>query len=108
MIRLSLPLMLVLFTSCTNANDETVIREAEARLVLPAKADPLSSYDRFYAVTGRGVRGIFIWSPSGKGKMRMVVTEKELPFVADGGCGVIQVRLDLKTKLWERPYCQGP
>ncbi|HEX8620982.1 MAG TPA: hypothetical protein VF718_03355 [Allosphingosinicella sp.] len=104
-----LPLLAVLGSSaCGAAGDESIVRDAEARLVLPAGADPLARYDRHYAISGTTATGIFLRSETGEGKVAFVATERDLPFVADGGCGVVEVRLNLKSKVWERPFCHGP
>jgi hypothetical protein len=101
-----LPVFLVLACG-SGGGDEALIRRSEAKLALPLNADPMSRYDRYYAISGRTAVGTFIWSETGRGKVTIVATEKDLPFVADGGCGVIHVRLDLEKEVWERPYCNG-
>lgn len=101
-------LVILAACACTPQAGDDKIRRAEARLVMPKGAEPLSSYNRFYAISGRSARGIFIWSSSGKGKLTVVATEKNLPFVADGGCDVIQVQLDLEKGVWKHTFCHGP
>jgi hypothetical protein len=108
MTRVSLSLLIffaVSVSACGHGGDEAVIRQAESRLALPKRADPLLSYDRYYAISGRSATGIFIRSETGKGTIAIVATEKDLPFVADGSCGVIHVRLNLDDRKWERPAC---
>lgn len=80
---------------------------AELELVLPEDASPLPTYDRFYAVSGTDVSGVFRHAPSEKGSFSVVEDEMHLPMRSDGGCSFIRVRLDLKTKKWERPFCNG-
>ena len=89
------------------AEDSRIIR-AEAQLSLPKGAEPLSSYNRFYAISGNSAHGVFIWSSPGLGKVTIVNTVKDLPFVIDGGCDVIRVNLDLTTGTWKNVTCQGP
>jgi hypothetical protein len=94
--------------SCSAQNADDRIRRAEAKLVLPKGAEPLSSYNRYYAVSGNSARGIFIWSEKREGKLTVVPMEKDLPYVADGGCDVIQVQLDLENGIWKHSFCHGP
>lgn len=93
--------------ACGSRDHKTMLLESERRLILPKDAGTLSSYDRYYAVIGRSVRGTFIRSQDGNGDIQIVRAESDLPFVADGGCGVIQVRLDLRSEKWDRPFCHG-
>lgn len=109
MIRSSyLSFLALILCACTPQGSDDTIRRAEAKLELPKGAEQLSSYNRFYAISGNSARGIFIWSPSAKGKLTVVATDKDLPFVADGGCDVIQVQLDLEKKVWKHAFCHGP
>jgi hypothetical protein len=109
MNRTSQSLLIVLAAcACTSQPGYETIRRAEEKLVLPKGAEQLSSYNRFYAISGDSARGIFIWSPSEKGKLTVVATEKDLPFVADGGCDVIQVQLNLESEVWKHAFCHGP
>lgn len=103
-------LILIAFAAnaCTPQGDGIKIRRAETKLALPRGAEPLSSYNRFYAISGNSARGVFIWSPSGPGKMTIVDTEKDLPFVIDGGCDVIRVQLDITNGVWKHVMCHGP
>ena len=94
-------------SACQNNSKETLILEAETKLTMPKNADSLHNYNRYYAISGETATGVFIRSEGGPGKVEIVATNKDLPFVADGGCGVVEVRLDLKTKGWERPFCHG-
>lgn len=41
------------------------------------------------------------------GQRRWVADRKALPFVADGGCMVVNVRFDLKTRKIEHAFCNG-
>ena len=109
-LRHALIVLVLLVCGCreTQAERDTrAIRRAELNLVLPEGASPLSSYDRHYAVSGKSVRGIFIRSRDGTGEIALAASDRDLPFVADGGCGVVQARLDLGTNEWERPFCHG-
>jgi hypothetical protein len=99
--------LLFVAAGCGNLDDELEIRQAEAQLVLPEGADPISAYDRYYSVSGRSAKGIFIRSETGKGKMVIVASDKNRPFVWDGGCGVIEAQLDLEKRKWQRPFCHG-
>jgi hypothetical protein len=94
--------------ACAQPSADGRIRGAEAKLVLPKGAEPLLSYNRYYVISGNTARGIFIWSEAGNGKLKVVPTEKDLPFVADGGCDVIQVRLNLDSGVWTHSFCHGP
>lgn len=108
MIRLALLLVALLASSaCQVTGSEAIIRSAETKLVMPKDADPLLRYDRYYAISGTVATGVFIRSEGELGKMNIVAKREDLPFVADGGCGVVEVRLDLKKGVWERPFCHG-
>lgn len=102
--------LMTVFTvsACSPPAGDDRISRAEVRLVLPKGAEHLSSYNRFYAISGNSARGIFIWSPSGTGKMTIVDNEKDLPFVIDGGCDVIRVNLDIANGVWKHVMCHGP
>jgi hypothetical protein len=101
-------LLILTVAACDSPEDTTaLIERAETELVLPANARALGSYDRFYAISGDKAEGIFLSSSKGKGKITIARTKKDLPFVADGGCYVVHVRLDIKTKTWERPFCNA-
>lgn len=102
------PLLMILLAafSCSKSGDESAILKAEAKLTLPSNAYPLSRYDRYYAINGRTAKGIFITSTA-KGKLVLVKETKDLPFVADGGCSVVQVQLDLGSGDWQHVFCHG-
>ena len=108
MIRLALLVCaLSAISACEARSREAVVRDAERSLVLPPKAEDISSYDRYYAFSGGRAVGIFISSPHGKGRLIIVSEKEQLPFVADGGCTVVEVELDLNTRSWARPFCHG-
>ncbi len=78
---------------------------------LPAGADALYSYSRFYAWQERedGVRKVVAvyqnLTPAPRGGRW--VTEDELPLISDGGCGVISLSYDVATQRIEHVSCNG-
>jgi hypothetical protein len=79
----------------------TEIAELERRLVLPQDAAPLERYARHYAgVTDSGVRlihAVFV-DVDGTTPGVVIESEVELPLVADGGCGAINLDYNPATK----------
>jgi hypothetical protein len=108
MIRPSLALLFTLAICACRGDEKAIILDAEPKLTLPSEADPLQTYDRYYLLSNGIATGVFIESEDRKGSLRIVATKKDLPFVADGGCGVIDVRFDIRKNSWEQPFCHGP
>jgi hypothetical protein len=107
--RFSRPLLCIFaVASCHGgAREDALIRDAEGQLSLPQRAHPLDRYDRYYVVEGKTAKGIFIFANGAKGRLSVVRTREERPFVADGGCHVVHVSVDLATKTWDKPFCNG-
>jgi hypothetical protein len=108
MMRYSLFLATLIVSACSELKPDAIVRQSEENLVLPRGAESITSYNRFYVISETSAKGVLIFSPSGKGSFKVVATEKDLPFVADGGCDVIEVQLDLQSMEWDRPLCHGP
>jgi hypothetical protein len=107
MTRIWLSLLIVLSICACRDRSCIIIDHAEAKLEMPRRAESLRTYDRYYVILGRIAKGIFIRSETGDGHIKIVSLEKDLPFVADGGCGVIDVSLNLDTEAWSKPLCHG-
>lgn len=109
MLKLCLAITILLIVLSCNGFDKTedTLRKAEPKLILPAGASPMSWYDRYYVIHGDRAAGIFIINDSHSGKMKVVQSEQNLPYRADGGCSVVRVQLDLATSSWDTPFCHG-
>lgn len=94
-----------------------LLRGIEARLTMPAKSAPLSSYDRYYAFGKRDGRivliGVFLapdlndatlgQAPS----IHIALDEDELPAVFDGGCSVVNLVADPSLPEEAKLWCNG-
>ena len=67
----------------------------EGQVVLPKQAGPLDTFRRYYHREGGKVIGLYI---AGEKPGRQWVTREEAIGVMDGGCTVINVRLDTRSK----------
>jgi hypothetical protein len=102
-----LPLYMLVLACSLGTTEEDLVEGAEDRLVLPENAEPLRMYNRYYVVSGDVAEGIYISAEGRPGTVEFFDSRSKLPFVADGGCFVVHVRLNLKTGAWERPFCNG-
>ena len=116
MLRLAIA-MAVLLTSPVGAYaesphiDAATVREIERQVVMPDGSRPLSEYDRYYATTelsGLGViTGVFLYRSThdyrGRGSRAVAgvphaFTTHSLPVLADGGCSVVTIIFNLRTR----------
>lgn len=127
---------------------DALMDEIERKVRLPAKAEPLHAYGRYYAFDGKGkVHARYLlplepmtpdplpadWSceesvmigdeltwrkaPCGPdpdmshylkaGQRRWFADPKAIPMIFDGGCMVVHVTFDLKTRKAEHVFCNG-
>lgn len=85
---------------------EEFLTRAERRIRLPPAAKPLEAYSRSYFPIegGTKIMGIFsLLKPAG----RHWVAQNPGPFIADGGCTIITVVIDVPTGLIEKTECNG-
>lgn len=86
-----------------------LIFDIEAKLTLPRKAFPLSSYVRYY--TGRiekGHRillGSFLHRPKSAGVR--IISKDKMFYVYDGGCSVVTLKYDIDTNMLLSLFCNG-
>lgn len=82
--------------------------EVEKSIRLPPGADRLQEYGRYYAYGSHSdVIGIYAGRFMGKKAGRQWVSAADrLPHISDGGCGVVNVKLDIKSKHVEA-WCNG-
>lgn len=90
---------------------EALMDRIEREVRLPQGATELATYSRHYAWHEEsGVRSVVAiydrLSSTGPGG-RHWVTERELPLIMDGGCGVISLSYDLATQRITRIACNG-
>lgn len=100
----------------------TEIGRIESELVLPAGAEPLYAYSRFYAARTQDGRRVIIGEfvlgePDWLLKHRtilevitdtiFVVDEINMPDVTDGGCGVLTLSYDPENGRMSGPVCSG-
>ncbi|WP_152536462.1 hypothetical protein [Sphingobium sp. C100] len=114
---LILPLLLA---GCSLSVDEHQdgMNRVENAIVMPAGARPWQEYARYYSVEPDGkIIGIFIIPDNrdrqnkfynlSAGNRRWVGDYRNLPSIVDGGCGVLTVTLDPKSRKREGPFCNG-
>jgi hypothetical protein len=98
----------IVISACSlEENPQKIIMSAESRIDLPKGAGNINEYDRYYAVTDGWADGIWIRSGNKNGKIIIVPRKNDLPYKADGSCGVIRVRLEITKGVWEKPFCHA-
>ena len=82
-----------------NTQGSTALMElAEENANLPVGAAPIAEYNRYYTYMGdRTVIGIYVRSDKLAGQ-RHWVSQKEMPQISGGGCSVVTVFFDPKTR----------
>ena len=95
------------------------IRRLEAFVKMPVGASPLASYARFYTTANRDqfqqlsrgsniVWGIYLSAHWRDQKPGVHITEfHKMPIIADGGCGVINVYFDRRSRQVIEIYCNA-
>jgi hypothetical protein len=86
-----------------------LISKIESTIQLPAGADAVSTYTRYYVgITGsdgrRVVRAVFAGSGA---RVVALNDESKLPRILDGGCGVIDLEYDVETHRLVFATCHG-
>lgn len=94
-----------------------MMRQIEQRVQLPAGAERLEQYARYYAMDGSRVVGRYItathFDPQNEyydlptGQSRWIEDHRGLPGISDGGCSVVNVRYDPATQKVEHAFCNG-
>lgn len=91
-------------------NIAALVQDVERDLRLPAGANKLTSYDRYYAKEenskGRFIVGILQYKSAGTGEIR-IAKPGALPIIFDGGCGVVRIRYSIDHKKLEMVECNG-
>jgi hypothetical protein len=96
------------------AAEQSTMDRIERSIQLPRGADPLGTYDRYYAwyQGADGVRHVlavyvkYIRS-GGEQAERHWVAETDLPSIDDGGCSVISFSYDVAAHRFEHLGCNG-
>jgi hypothetical protein len=98
-------------TVASQADREAALAdEIEAKVVMPVGASFLNGYARFYAATPAGkIVGLYFRGVSDglEPGARRWVPAKALPGVDDGGCAVVNVVFDVRTRKVEQAACNG-
>lgn len=130
------------------SDQDALMDEIERKVRLPAEAEPLDAYGRYYAFSGRRrVEARYLLPPEPEtpdplpadwgceevvalgneietreipcppdrdlshflraGQRRWVAHRKAIPMIFDGGCRVVHVTFDLKTREVEPAFCNG-
>ena len=80
--------------------------EIEQQLQMPPGAEQIAKYDRYYMRQAPDtVVGTFVGSGE-RGERKWVSSIDQLPAIDDGGCGVVNIIFDLKTKK-STTFCNG-
>ena len=109
----TLPILvaLLLMAACSSEGERrqaTLMNEIEALVKLPNGAAPLQEYSRYYTY-GRDdeVIGIYAGRYLAKNAERKWVRDsRSLPVIMDGGCGVVNISFDIRSKKAEA-WCNG-
>ena len=98
-----------MFLLAASDRETAIMDEVEDAVRLPQAAQPLDSYVRKYTYLGDGtVIGIYVLASMGVDKPgKTWVEQKDLPLLADGGCSVVTVFYDPKTRRAPEARCNG-
>lgn len=100
MKRAGMLLAALLMSACTGSGAKhlggaQLVKTLEQQVKLPKDASPLADYTRYYTLTSDGMLvGIYVKDFDGGDRQAHLVSEREMPGFADGGCHVINVRYD--------------
>ena len=94
---------LLLMTACSSADEQRqtmLMNEVETLVRLPNGAEPLNEYSRYYTYGHEGevvavYAGRYLAT---KPERKWVTDSRKLPVIMDGGCGVVNVRFDIRSK----------
>jgi len=106
---LSLIAFASLFLVAAGDRETAIMDEVEDAVRLPQAAQPLESYVRKYTYLGDGtVIGVYVLATMGVDKPgRSWVAQRDMPVIADGGCSVVTVFYDQKTRRAPTSRCNG-
>jgi hypothetical protein len=103
--RLSLAVLLLVGCSPPEQNKQSsIMDEVERDVKLPPGAAPLSQYKRYYAYDTNG--NVLAEYVRGSDQRDWVADHKSFPVISDGGCGVVNVRHNLRSGRSEA-WCNG-
>lgn len=108
MHRLMLLAPIALIAAAPADSHDAMMTVIESKVVMPAGAEPLDHYARYYATLGDGtVTATYLALDKRDKPGRQWVTPEKLPLVFDGGCGVVRVSYDPKAQRVTRIRCNG-
>lgn len=114
-----LPFILVFsLAACSSAAERQhshLMQQIEERLQLPKGAERLEQYARYYAPDKDRVVATFITvvDPTNRyydlpvGQRRWLDDHRNLPAISDGGCSIVNVIYDPKTRSVPEAFCNG-
>ena len=113
---LALTASLLLLAACSSAAESQqreAMKQIEERIQLPAGAEKLESYARYYAMDGSRIVGTYITEVDRQnphydlpaGQHRWLDDRHNLPAISDGGCSVVNVLYDPATQKVEQASC---
>jgi hypothetical protein len=88
---------------------QAMVRQLEARLVLPRGTGKVQNYDRSYTgACDKGRRMIvgLMTATSGRGTSQVVARDR-FPMVMDGGCAYLDVYADMNSRTMIVAQCHG-
>lgn len=86
------------------AETQALIAALEADVPLPDSTRPLSGYERYYSVSEGRIEAVYVESPGGTGRVRLVGAGK-LPQPQAEGCSVVNLVFDRANQRFERVLC---
>lgn len=109
----SILIVALAFSSCARPEDRrraALMQQVDRTVRLPSGSGILNSYKRYYTYGDNGdVLGMFVsrdFDRDAAGERQWVENYKRFPIISDGGCGVVNVRFNVKTSKSET-WCNG-
>ena len=112
--------VLLLLAACSSAAEiqqRRTMEEIEKQVQLPAGAEKLEAYARYYAMDRNRVVGRYIarslvdpenvYYDLPAGQNRWIADHRNLPLISDGGCSVVDVVYDPAKQRVEQASCNG-
>ena len=104
-MKLAVFIVATLLAACSPPPAIDILQRLDSRIQMPEGADDIGDYDRFYAKTDDGWRAVFVSTIAGQGRAKLTKAD-DLPEIADGECGVIEVKID-KQQNFLTAFCHG-
>ena len=109
---------LLVIGACSSAAEKKhgqLIAQIEQRVQLPAGAERLARYARYYAINGNRVVATYTTFVDPQvehvslatGHTRWIDDYRRMPLISDGGCSVVNVLYDPSKQKVEHVFCNG-